>query len=162
MFEYINGWEWFPLGLFVFAAIIMIAFIKDSSMPFFGIILLGMSLSLAYSTDSSNRAQAFVLKRFSEAHAIECGLWRGESTLVDPKANWKYVPAIGFVKGDQIHNDPGLCSVIAEESPQPSIVPYTFVFFTLTFIAFLLRHTVDHKEEEEDQEETREKHHEPL
>ncbi|MFA6397154.1 MAG: hypothetical protein WCW84_14410, partial [Sulfurimonas sp.] len=95
-----------------------------------------------------------------EGQTIQCSLWRGEGTLVDPKANWKYVPEIGFVKGDQIHNDPRLCNVIAEEAPQPSVIPYTFVFFTLIFISFLLRHTVDHKEEEEDQEETMEKPHE--
>ena len=160
MFEYINGWEWLPLILFVFAGMLMIALIEEDEMTFAGLIIMVMVFALAYETHSGNLDKAFVLKQFQEGQALKCGGFGGESTLVDPHNGWKYINTIGFIKGDQIRNDPGMCYVIHKIAPQPSIVPYSFAFFTLTFIAFLLRHAVERKEMEEDQEQAMEKPHE--
>ncbi|MFA6145575.1 MAG: hypothetical protein WCW84_10425, partial [Sulfurimonas sp.] len=91
-----------------------------------------------------------------EGQTIQCSLWRGEGTLVDPKANWKYVPEIGFVKGDQIHNDPGLCKVIGQEAPEPSVVPYLFVFIFELMLCFGIRFALyaTSKEDEDDSDQT--------
>ena len=160
MFEYINGWEWFPVGFFAFVAFLMILFVEEVGMTWLGILVLGMIIFIGYNVSADNQAKEFVLKSFNEAHAIECGLWRGESTLVDRHNGWKYVPALGFVKEDQIHNDLGLCRVVSKEAPSPSEVPYWMAFLTMILISFLFRHAIWGIEIEEDQEETMEKPHE--
>jgi hypothetical protein len=160
MLEYINGWEWLLIGFLIFAAIVMIALIEEDGMPLVGLIVMAMVFVLAHDIHASNLDKAFVLKSFHEGQALKCGGFWGESTLVDSHNEWKYTHAVGFIKGDQIRNDLGMCCVIGKDTPQPSIVPYAFAFFTLTFIAFLLRHAIERKEMEEDQEETREKPHE--
>lgn len=137
--EYINGWEWLPLILCTMAGFIMIAFIPRGDMAFFGIIVLIMTIILAYETHNKNLDKEFVLKRFIEGQALECGLWRGESAFVDPKSGWRWDERIGLVKGDQIHNDLGLCAVIGEESPSSSEVPYGFVLIFELMLAFGLR-----------------------
>jgi len=160
MFETINGWEWLPVGFFTFVAFLMIQFVEDDGMTWLGVLVLGMITYIGYNVSADNQAKEFVLKSFNEKYAIECGLWRGESTLVDRHNGWKYVPALGFVKEDQIHNDLGLCHVVSKEAPSPSEVPYWMAFLTMTLIAFLIRHTIERIETEEDQEETMEKPHE--
>ncbi len=157
MFEYINGWEWLLIGFLIFAAIVMIALIEEDGMPLVGLIVMAIVFVLAHDIHASNLDKAFVLKQFHEGQALKCGGWRGESTVVDSHNGWEYTHAVGFIKGDQIRNDPGMCTVIGEEAPQPSIVPYSFAFFTLTFIAFLFRYAVESKEKKEDQEQAMEK-----
>ncbi len=139
MFEYINGWEWLPIILFTFAGFLMIQFVEDIEMTWLGVIVLTMIMVIAYKTSENNQAKAFVLQRFNEGQAIECGLWRGESALIDSHNGWKHVPNLGFVKGDQIHNDPGICNVIAQEAPEPSVVLYGFAYMVLLAVSFLFR-----------------------
>jgi hypothetical protein len=139
MFEYINGWEWLPIVLFTFTGFLMIQFVKDIEMTWLGVIVLTMIMFIAYDTSANNQAKAFVLQRFNEGQAIECGAWRGESTLINPHNGWKYVPHLGFVKGDQIHNDLGVCNVIAQNAPEPSVVPYGFALAFELMIVFGLR-----------------------
>jgi hypothetical protein len=150
MFEYINGWEWLLIGVLLFASIIMIALMEDDEMMVAGLIVMVMIFVLAYETHSGNLDKAFVLQQFQEGQALKCGGFGGESTLVDPHNGWKYINTIGFIKGDQIRNDPGMCCVIDRVAPEPSIVPYTFAFVTLIFLSFLLRHAVKSQEEKEE------------
>jgi len=139
MFEYINGWEWLPIVLFTFAGFLMIQFVKDIEMTWLGVIVLTMIMFIAYGTSANNQAKAFVLQHFNEGQSIECGLWRGESALINSHNGWKHVPNLGFVKGDQIHNDLGVCNVIAQKTPEPSVVPYGFALVFELMLAFGLR-----------------------
>lgn len=152
MLEYINGWEWLPIVMLTVAGIIMMLFKRETEMTFFGIIVLVMTMMLAHETHQNNLDKAFVLKRFNEAHAITCvGGGSGEQTLINPKSGWRWEKNIGFVKGDQIHNDLGVCSVIGEESPTPSFVPYAFALMFELMLGFVLRAAMQKqlKEEEE-------------
>jgi hypothetical protein len=142
MFEYINGWEWFPVGFLAFIGFMMILFVEEEGMTWLGILVLGMIMFIGYNVSANNQAKEFVLKRFNEGQAIECGLWRGEGTLIDRHNGWKHVSALGFVKGDRIHNDLGLCHVVAKEAPNPSEVPYWMAFLTMILISFLFRHAI--------------------
>lgn len=150
--EDINGWEWLPIVIFTVAGIIMMLFKREGAMTFFGILLLIMTMVIAHEIHQNNLDKTFVLKRFNEAHAITCaGGYRGDHTLIDPKSGWRWEENIGFIKGDQIHNDLGVCKVIDEESPSPSIVPYTFVLMFELMLGFVLRAAMQKalKEEEE-------------
>jgi hypothetical protein len=137
--EYINGWEWLPLIICTMAGFIMIAFTRRGDIAFVGTIMIFMTIMLAYEIHNKNLGKEFVLKRFIEGQALECGLWRGESAFVDPKSDWKWDEKIGLVKGDQIHNDLGVCTVIGEESPNPAEIPYIFVLIFELMLAFGLR-----------------------
>lgn len=155
--EYINGWEWLPLVICTIAGFIMIAFTKRGDIAFMGTIVLLMTMILAYETHSNNLDKEYVLKRFTQGQALKCGLWRGESLLVDSKSGWKFEENIGFIKGDQIHNDHGMCSVIGEESPRASEIPYGFALIFELMLAFGLRavfikHVTDEEEKSHDTE----------
>ena len=151
MMEYINGWEWLPLVICTIAGFIMVSFTKRVDMAVIGTIVLFMTMILAYETHSNNLDKEYVLKRFTQGKALKCGLWRGESLLVDPKSGWKFEENIGFIKGDQIHNDHGMCSVIGEESPRASDIPYVFVLIFELMLAFGLRAVfVNYAEKEEE------------
>jgi hypothetical protein len=113
MFEYINGWEWLLIVLFTFAGFLMIQFVKDIEMTWLGVFVLAMIMFIAYSIHSHNQAKEFVSERFNEGQAIECSLWSGESTLINPHNGWTYVSTLGFVKEDQIHNNLSDCNVVA-------------------------------------------------
>jgi len=139
MFEYINGWEWLPIVLFSFAGFLMIQFVEDIEMTWLGVFVLAMIMFIAYSIHSHNQAKAFVLERFNEGQAIECGLWSGESTLINPHNGWTYVSTLGFVKEDQIHNNLSACNVVAQEAPEPSVVLYGFAYMVLLAVSFLFR-----------------------
>lgn len=137
--EAISTSELILLGVLTLISIVMISFIKDARFPFVGTLFLGLIMMIIYDSSASNQAKAFVLQRFNEGQAIECGLWRGESALIDSHNGWKHVPNLGFVKGDQIQNDPGICNVIAQEAPEPSVVLYGFALVFELMIAFGLR-----------------------
>lgn len=137
--EAISTSELILLGVLTLISIVMISFIKDTRFPFAGTLFLGLIMIIIYDSSASNQAKEFVLQRFNEGQAIECGLWRGESALIDSRNGWKYVPNLGFVKGDQIHNDPGICNVIAQNAPEPSVVPYGFALVFELMLAFGLR-----------------------
>lgn len=148
MMEYINGWEWLPLIICTMAGFIMVAFIKRGDVAFFGTLMIFMTILLAYETHNNNLNKEFVLKRFTQAQALKCGLWSGQSLLIDSNAGWKFEENIGFIKGDQIHNDLGVCTVIGEESPSPSEVSYGLVLIFELMLAFGLRALLTNQEEE--------------
>lgn len=148
MMESISTSELILLGVLTLISIVMITFPKDARFPLAETLLLGLIMMIIYDSSASNQAKAFVLKCFNEGQAIECGLWRGESALIDSHNGWKHVPNLGFVKGDQIQNDPGICNVIAQEAPEPSVVLYGFAYMVLLAVSFLFRrlHTGDDDE----------------
>lgn len=137
--EAISTSELILLGVLTLISIVMITFPKDAIFPFAGALFLGLIMIIIYDSSASNQAKEFVLQRFKEGQAIECGLWRGESALIDSHNGWKHVPNLGFVKGDQIHNDLGVCNVIAQKVPEPSVVAYGFALLFELMIAFGLR-----------------------
>lgn len=151
--EYISTSELILLGALTLMSIVMITFPKDAKFPFVGAFVLSMIMVIVYIDYRNHLDKEFVLKRFHEGHAIECGLWRGESALINPKSGWTYIPNVGFIKDDQIHNDPALCSVIGEEAPKPSIVPYAFAYMVELMLCFGLRSAVQSALKKEDNNE---------
>lgn len=150
MMQYISTAELVLLGLLTLMSIVMITFPKEIKFPFVGAFILGMIMVIAYTNHRDHLDKEFVVKRFKEGHAIECGLWRGERTLINPKSGWTYLPNTGFIKGDLIHNDPGLCNVMCEEAPKPSTVPYLFALIVELMLVFGLRAAVQKQLNEED------------
>jgi hypothetical protein len=140
MFETTGLSEFILLGVLSLIGIVMIAFPRDIRFPSAGTLVLGMIMVIIYLNHQDHLDKEFVLKRFNEGRAIECGLWRGESTLIDPKSGWKYVKTLGFVKDDQIRSDPGVCSVIGEEASKLSIVPYAFTLLFELMLCFGVRY----------------------
>jgi hypothetical protein len=158
MMEAISTSELILLGVLTLIGIVMITFLKDARFPFVGTLLLGLIMVIIYDSSASHQAKAFVLQRFNEGQAIECGLWRGESALINSHNGWKHIPNLGFVKGDQIHNDLGVCNVIAQEAPEPSVVPYGFALLFELMLAFGLRRSIQKElhDEEDNHEPERE------
>lgn len=153
--EFMSTGELILLGTLTLMCIIMITFPEEAKFPFVGAFVLGMIMVIAYSTHSIHLDNEFVLKRFNEGQAIECGLWRGERTLINPKSGWRYLQGTGFIKGDHIQNDPTLCNVMGEEAPEPSTVPYVFALIIELILFFGLRAVVQtqlNEEEENDNE----------
>lgn len=130
------------LGMAAVLMLIAVLFIlagKSPEKPFFGVLILGGIVFILYGNHCSFDAKAYVLKRFNEGVALECGLWRGESVLVDPNNGWRWDKKIGFVKNDQIRNDPKLCRVIGEEAPEPSSVLYWLFYVTAAVTLLIFR-----------------------
>jgi hypothetical protein len=140
MFESLNILEWIPIVLLTLAGMILLLFKRDGGMSFLGILILVVTMMLVHEIHQNNLDKAFVLKRFNEAHAITCASgYRGEHTLIDLKSGWRWDDHIGFIKGDQIHNDLGVCKVIGEEAPTASIVPYAFALLFELILGLILR-----------------------
>lgn len=140
MIEFTGFAELLLLGVLTLIAMAIIVFPDEGSFLFIGPLLLGLILSIPYLNQENLVAQEFVLKRFKEGKSIECGLWRGERTLVNPNAGWNYLPDTGFVKDDQIRSDLGLCGVIGEEAPTPSVGQYALLFMLEFMASFGLRY----------------------
>lgn len=140
--EFMSTGELILLGTLTLMCIIMITFPEEAKFPLVEASVLGMIMMIAYSTHSIHLDKEFVLKRFNEGQAIECGLLRGERTLINPKSGWRYLQGTGFIKGDQIQNDPSLCNVMGEDAPEPSIVPYVFALIVELILFFGLRAVV--------------------
>lgn len=140
MIETITVLQWIPIVLFTLAGMILLLFKREGSMTFFGILMLVTTMLLVHETHQDSMDKAFVLKRFNEAHPITCaGGYRGDHTLIDLKEGWRFEEHIGFIKGDHIHNDLGICKVIGEESPGVSIAPYVFTLLFELLLGFILR-----------------------
>lgn len=130
------------LGIVAVLILIGVMFIlagKSAEKPFFGTLILGGIVYILYGNHCSHDAKAFVLKRFNEGAALECGLLRGDSVLVDPNNGWRWEQKIGFVKNDQIRNDSKLCHVIGEDAPEPSSVLYWLFYVTAAVTLLTLR-----------------------
>ncbi len=151
--EFMSTGELILLGTLTLMSIIMITFPEEAKFPLVGAFVLSMIMVIAYSTHSIHLDKEFVLKRFNEGQAIECGLFRGERTLIHSKSGWIYQSNIGFIKEDRIHNDLGWCNVIGEESPEPSTVPYAFALIIELMVCFALRGAVQSALKKEDNNE---------
>ncbi|HQS67803.1 MAG TPA: hypothetical protein PLM93_11520 [Sulfuricurvum sp.] len=151
MLEFIETGELTFLGFLTFVGLMMIIFPKDMKVLIGGTFILSMLMVIAYTHHRHHFDKEFILKRFNEGHAIECGLWRGERTLINTKSGWIYQSSIGFIKEDRIHNDLGWCNVIGQKAPEPSVVPYTFALIIELIVCFALRGAVQNvlKKEEE-------------
>lgn len=153
MLENLNIAEWIPIVLFTLAGMILLLFKREEGMSFLGVLILVVTMMLVHDIHQNNLDKAFVLKRFNEVHAITCASgYRGEHTLIDLKSGWRWDDRIGFIKGDQIHNDLGVCKVIGEESPTASIVPYAFALLFELILGFILRGALQKALREEEEE----------
>lgn len=145
MFESTGFPELLLLGVLTLVAMAIIIFSSENSLVFMGSLLFGLILSIPYINYENHLDKEFVLKRFKEGKSIECGLWRGERTLVNPNAGWNYLPNTGFVKDDQIRSDVGLCSVMGEEAPAPSALPFMLIYILVLIQCFVMRHILREK-----------------
>lgn len=150
--------EMWLLGSFILIGIGFIVFSKEGFTIFAGMVVLAGVSSIVYTHHCAAIDKQFVLDQFKQGKALECGLFRGESVLVDPSNGWRYEESIGFIKGDAIRNDPELCRVINKEAPEPSSIPYWIAFITTVFGVMLLRYALrtneklTHTNEESDDE----------
>lgn len=115
---------------------------RKAELMFVGGVALAGVISIAYANHSHYLEKQFMLKRFNEGKALVCGLWRGESVRVDITKGWIREEEIGFVKGDVIINDIGVCRVIGESSPEPSSIPYWIVFVSMVGVLSMLRFAI--------------------
>lgn len=149
----ISTGEFFLLGGLTLIGILMILVPKQGEKTFFGIVVLSAIMTIAYSDHRDHLEKEFVIKRFSQGNLLQCGLWRGESILIDPNNGWRWENEIGFIKNDTVRSDPGLCHVIGEEAPKPFVFSYLAVLLIELALCFTLRSLVQslwHPEEEED------------
>lgn len=150
MMEFISTSELTLLGVLTLMSIVMITFPKDAKFPLVGAFVLGMIMVIAYTNHRDHLDKEFVIKRFQEGQTIECGLWRGERTLISTNRGWKYLQGTGFIKGDFIHSDHGLCNVMNQQAPKPSSVPYLFALVVELMLVFGLRAAVQKQLKEEE------------
>lgn len=115
---------------------------KTAELIFAGVVALAGITLVAYGNHSNYMEKQFTLKRFNEGKALVCGLWRGENVRVDFTKGWIREEEIGFVKGDIIINDIGVCSVIGESSPEASSIPYWMIFVSMVGVLSMLRFAI--------------------
>ncbi|MCL4431874.1 MAG: hypothetical protein M1300_06100 [Epsilonproteobacteria bacterium] len=140
MFESIAGWELGIILILMVISMLMIILGKEAAVVL-GPIVLVMTCTLPYIIHSKAVAEIYMLKRFEEGARIECGIWRGESLLVDPSKGW-VKNELGFIKEDQIFNDMQRCHAVGEKEPEPSTLPYWILMISLMSIAFIIRRAV--------------------
>lgn len=133
-----TGEVWLIAALFLIGVGFFL-FGKGWEMVFVGMVVLGGITNIAYSNYSNTLDERFALQRFNEGKALSCGIWRGEGVRVDPSQGWVRAKGVGFVKGDLIVNDIGVCRVIGEKTPEPSSVPYWMVFISTLAVLLILR-----------------------
>jgi len=117
---------------------------------FVGMVVIVGVFTITYSNHAHYLGERFLMEQFHEGRALSCGLWRGESARVDRLSGWRYEEGTGFVKGDVIINDPGVCRVIEKPFPEPSSVPYWMVLVTLIGVLMTLRAVTLGVEEDKD------------
>jgi hypothetical protein len=139
------------IGVLFLIGVGFLLFGKGLEMIFVGIVVLGGITVIAYSNHSNYLDERFALQRFNEGRALSCGMWRGEGVRVDLSQGWVKEKGVGFVKGDLIVNDIGVCRVIGEKTPEPSSVPYWMAFVSTLAILLTLREvTLGAQEEDHD------------
>lgn len=143
-----NVFEIWTMALFVLIGVGSLLFSHKGEMIFAGVVALGGITLIAYNNHSHYIAERYLMKQFHEGNALVCGMWRGESTKVDPSNGWKYEEGVGFIKADVIINDAGVCSVIGKPFPKPSSIPYWMTFVSITGILLILRFAIIGTKEE--------------
>lgn len=154
MLEFIGMGELTFLGFLTFVSLMMIIFPKDIKVIVGGTFIICMIMVIVYTHHRHQLDKEFVLKRFKEGQALECGLFRGESSMIQSSSGWTYQSNIGFIKEDRIFNDLGWCKVIDEEAPEPSVIPYTFALLIELMVFFGLRSAVQSALKKEDKDES--------
>jgi len=112
---------------------------RAAEFVFVGMVMIGGVSMIVYSNHTHFVGKHFLMEQFHAGKALSCGMWRGEGVRVDSAKDWRYEEKVGFVKGDVIINDPGVCSVIGRAFPEPSTVPYWMVFVSTLAILLTLR-----------------------
>lgn len=136
-----TGEAWMLSILFLIGAG-FILFGKGAEYVFIGMVVMGGVNTLVYTNHTHYVGERFLMEQFHEGRALECGMWIGESTRVDSSKGWSYEEEVGFVKGDVIINDPGVCSVIGRAFPEPSTVPYWMFFVSAMGMLMILRSVI--------------------
>lgn len=98
----------------------MVLFAKEVTIVIVGVMIIAMNASILDDNNQNVQEKAFVLQQFQAGEAIECSLWRGSATRVDPAHGWKLIDNNRFIKDDQIINDADLCHVIGKVAPLSS------------------------------------------
>lgn len=142
--------EMMLLGLLLLMGAGFILFGREGKYPFLGILVIGAAITLGYDTYAQHRQEERTLKAFSEGRVLECGLWRGESIRVDPAKGWVREEGSGFVKGDRIIRDAGVCRVRGETYNGPSFLPYISVLTAVVLILMSLRAVIQWRKNEKD------------
>lgn len=147
--------------LFVFSMMIAMGLIifGGVEMLFVGIVIVLLNAGIIHEEDQKVLDKRFVIEQFQSGQKIECGLWRGSRTLVDPAKGWSMMGEDRFIKGDQIMSDVGLCSVVGKESPEDlwkGSTLFALVIFTVTILARIGIHAgrEPNKETEESDDES--------
>ncbi|MDD3594910.1 hypothetical protein [Sulfuricurvum sp.] len=123
---------------------------RGAEFVFVGMVVIVGVFTIAYSNHTRYLGERYLMEQFHEGRALSCGMWKGESARVDRLSGWKYEEGTGFVKGDVIINDPGVCRVIGRVFPEPSSVPYWMVLVTVVGVLMILRVVTLGVEEEKD------------
>jgi hypothetical protein len=116
-----------------------ILFGRGAEFVFVGMVVIVGVFTIAYSNHTHYLGERYLMEQFHEGRALSCGMWKGEGTRVDRLSGWRYEEGTGFVKGDVIINDPGVCRVIGRVFPEPSSVPYWMVLVTVMGVLMILR-----------------------
>lgn len=137
-----NSGEMWVMVFFLLIGGGFLLFGRKAELILAGVVALAGITLVAYGNHSRYLEEQFTLKRFNEGKALVCGLWRGENVRVDFTKGWIREEEIGFVKGDVIINDIGVCSVIGESSPEPSSIPYWMLFMSMVGVLSMLRFAI--------------------
>lgn len=137
-----NTFEVWTLSFFVVIGAGLLLFGKKGEMVFVGVVALIGATVIAHSNHTQYIGERFLMEEFNSGSALSCGMWRGEGVKVDPKNGWMMEEGVGFVKGDVIINDPGVCSVIGKPFPEPSAVPYWFALVSVIGVLSMLRYAL--------------------
>ncbi|MDD5716806.1 MAG: hypothetical protein PHW64_03305 [Sulfuricurvum sp.] len=143
--------ETWLMGVLLLLGAAFLLFGKKGEFIVVGMVVIGGIVSIAYTNHSAYLQERYTMQRFHEGRALICGLWRGENVRVDPKSGWSKEEGVGFVKGDMIVNDIGVCRIIGEKTPEPSGILYWMVLVGILVILLTLRGvTLGVKEEDHD------------
>lgn len=153
-----NSLHLWTMVFFLMIGVGFILFSKKGELVFAGVISLAGVTGIAYTNHIQYLGDRFLMEQFHEGSALACGMWRGESARVDPSKGWSYEEGVGFVKGDVIINDPGVCSVIDKSFPEPSAAPYWIVMLSVLGMLTLLRFALIRHEEKNPQTDDEKKH----
>lgn len=148
-------------GFIVFVALFMMAFGRNILLAVIGVVFIVMIAGLGQIQADKAQDQVFILERFKAGEAIECGLLRGNQTLVDLNNGWKLYGKDRFIKEDQIINEIGWCNVPGKEPVSPIDWRNWFFYGVITIggmlLRFLLRNVRKSLHDEMDKEIAKEK-----
>jgi Ca2+/Na+ antiporter len=138
MLEYIGVLELTLLSVMLIVGVFMVVFSSEGVL-FLGVSILMVMMSILYGSHTHYLEEQFMLQRFSDGQSLQCGLWRGELTLVNPHNGWRWDKEIGFIKNDQIIGDIDLCKLVEEkEEISLLVLPFGYMGVYLVLIALLV------------------------